>query len=149
MSRYSDSEPTIAMDFDNTITTSFELGSKIVFDNKAVMFVRLLHKYNVKFILWTCREDKWLEEALTELKKLDLLKCFIAINDNTEEQKNWKLGNSRKIYADYLIDDLSIDFTRDWLKYLRVILSDNYFKGDNRPVESPSLIEEEYLRLIA
>lgn len=56
-----------------------------------------------KVILWTCRVRGWLDEAIKWAKSLGLE--FDVVNSNLSEQIE-KWGNdTRKIYADYYIDD--------------------------------------------
>jgi len=56
-----------------------------------------------KVILWTCREETLLENAVVWCKQQGLE--FDAINDNLEEIKLKYHHNSRKITADIYIDD--------------------------------------------
>lgn len=56
-----------------------------------------------KVILWTCREETLLENAVVWCKQQGLE--FDAINDNLEEIKLQYQHNSRKITADIYIDD--------------------------------------------
>jgi hypothetical protein len=56
-----------------------------------------------KLILWTCREEMLLENAVAWCKQQGLE--FDAVNDNLEEVKIKYQHNSRKITADIYIDD--------------------------------------------
>ena len=56
-----------------------------------------------KVILWTCREETLLKNAVDWCKQQGLE--FDAINDNLEEIKLQYQHNSRKITADIYIDD--------------------------------------------
>lgn len=62
-----------------------------------------------KLILWTCREESLLEDALKWCGQWGLE--FDAVNDNLEEIKNFYNHNSRKITADYYIDDKAVKAT--------------------------------------
>lgn len=56
-----------------------------------------------KIILWTCRSGRFLDEAVEWCRERGLI--FDAVNDNVPEAIAEFGGNSRKIYADYYIDD--------------------------------------------
>ena len=59
-----------------------------------------------KLILWTCRRDKHLQDAIEWCKSLGLE--FDTINENLPEIIEEMGGNSRKIYADYYLDDKAV-----------------------------------------
>jgi hypothetical protein len=71
-----------------------------------------------EIILWTCREDKSLEEALIRCKEVGLE--FDAVNENApsqlkymeEKKKEGEIFATRKIFANFYLDDRSynIDF---------------------------------------
>lgn len=91
----------IAVDFDGTIT----LDSPYPITGKPNMnMVNLIKKLQVnnKIILWTCREGKYLEEALNICSSLGIV--FDEVNENID-----KTSSSRKIYADYYIDDKAVN----------------------------------------
>jgi len=71
--------------------------------NKAKEF----QKHGAEVVLWTCREGKYLEEAVANCKKAGLE--FTAINENTPATKAWLEEKheplSRKIHADFYADD--------------------------------------------
>lgn len=62
-------------------------------------------------ILWTCREERLLVEAIERCEELGLK--FNAVNTNTQEIFDWNQKNfgrqggtaGRKIYADLYVDD--------------------------------------------
>ena len=64
-------------------------------------------------ILWTCREEKLLVEAIERCEALGLK--FSAVNANTQEIFDWNTKNfgrqgpsaGRKVYADLYVDDKS------------------------------------------
>lgn len=93
----------IAVDFDGTIFTNKfpQIGEpKIEF----IKFLIALQKQRgVKLILWTCREDKTLAEAIAACSKLGLV--FDAHNENLPEMNAYYKNNSRKVGADLYIDD--------------------------------------------
>ena len=106
----------IAIDFDETITdnTPFPITGNI--RPEAIKYITLLHKKGYSLILWTCRQDKYLEEALDILKQKDLLKYFKYINDDGKNRK------SRKVEADFYIDDKSYIGKFNWRKVYKYII---------------------------
>ena len=101
----------IAVDFDGTLCRS-EWPS-IGKPNK-VMIHSLIDrkKYGDKIILWTCREGKLLDEAVSWCKSFGL--TFDAINENLPEYIEKYGNNPRKIHADLYIDDKSVKPLRDY-----------------------------------
>lgn len=94
-----------AVDFDGTLAVNKfpEIGEP----NKALIdFLKERREAGDKVILYTCRVMHWLKEAVDWCKEQGLE--FDAINANIPEKiKEW--GNdTRKIYADYYIDDKAI-----------------------------------------
>lgn len=61
---------------------------------------------NVKLILWTCREEVLLQEAIAWCKKQGL--TFDAINTNLPEQCELYQNDPRKVGATFYIDDRAI-----------------------------------------
>ena len=87
-----------------------------------------------KVILWTCRRDDLLTEAVTFCKEYGLK--FDAINENLPEVIEWMHGDSRKIYADWYIDDrncaVTPSFNRSTLeRYLASCKGGGVLKNDN------------------
>ena len=68
----------------------------------------LIERKNIgdKLILWTCRQEKALEDAVEWCKEQGLV--FDAINDNIPEIICRYGGNSRKISCDIYIDDRAV-----------------------------------------
>lgn len=64
------------------------------------------NRNNYIFILYTCRHDKELQNAIDYLQKEHNL-IFDYINENVPELIE-KFGDCRKIAADYYIDDKNI-----------------------------------------
>ena len=101
----------VAMDYDDTI---FE-GSKpfeetgVPRDAVVAKIRELLDNEHAEVILWTCREDKALEEAIENLKSINLE--LDGYNSNAPSvQKGIDTGelwHSRKILADIYVDDKS------------------------------------------
>ena len=89
----------IAVDFDNTITNKSKPPITGTINQKMINILKKI-KENNKLILWTCREDNELQEAINLCKQNGLE--FDKINENIDDTY------SRKIKADYYIDDKNI-----------------------------------------
>lgn len=94
----------IAVDFDGTLV--FNEYPKI--ENPNVKLLEFIQQNRKKYIwiLYTLRHGKDLQEVVKYLKKQWKIK-FDYINENVP----WliqKYGDSRKIYADYYIDDKNL-----------------------------------------
>lgn len=85
-----------------------------------INFLIEARKKGHKVILWTMRENDYLQEALDWCEGLGLF--FDAVNDNLEERVNMYGHNSRKVYADAYIDDHNIGWDDLWklIKYSEV-----------------------------
>jgi len=94
-----------AVDFDGTLCANKfpEIGNPNFI---LIEVLKELRKQGHKVILYTCRVDHWLDEAVGWCKYHGLE--FDAINANLPEKiADW--GNdTRKIYADYYIDDKAV-----------------------------------------
>ena len=92
----------IAVDFDGTICENKfpEIGDPFI-----GVILKLIDLKNMghKLILWTCRRDDRLEEAVRWCEKYKLF--FDAVNNNLPENIVAYGGDTRKIAADYYIDD--------------------------------------------
>lgn len=91
-----------AIDFDGTIVSNKypEIGE---LNQEAYDFIKALKDKGDKWILYTMREGKKLEEAYLFLKKLGIAPD--AVNDNLPELKKFFLNNPRKVFANVYIDD--------------------------------------------
>lgn len=91
-----------AVDFDGTLHNKEypELG-----EPNTELFQFLIHRQQCgdKIILWTCREGDLLKEAVIYCRANGLE--FDAVNDNIHENREKHRNNSRKVYADYYIDN--------------------------------------------
>ena len=101
---------TIAVDFDGTIVENKypEIGTPNI-----CLIERLKHlqEQGVELILWTCRNGELLEQAINYLKD-NFNFTFNYINSNSiEKLKLYHYNDTRKVGADYYIDDkcLSVD----------------------------------------
>ena len=96
---------TFAVDFDGTLCEKkWPRIGKPIYDT--IEWVKQLRRNGHKIILWTCREGMSLVDALVWCADLGLF--FDAVNDNLPEHKRIFGGNSRKIMADYYIDDKAL-----------------------------------------
>ena len=97
---------TIAVDFDGTIVEHRypEIGKELPF---ATETLRTLIKEHHRLILWSVREGKLLQDAIDR--------------DYPEEEENKNNHFSRKIKADYFIDDRNIGGLPDWGQIYRMI----------------------------
>ena len=101
-----DELPTIlAVDFDGTIVEDKYplIGEPIM---EIVSFLQDIRASGVKLILWTCRNG----DALTRAVKFcaDLGLGFDAINENLPEVQQLYGGDTRKVFADYYLDDKAL-----------------------------------------
>ena len=94
-----------AVDFDGTLCKNAwpNIGEPIY---DMIDWVKQLRQNGHKIILWTCRDGMPLVEAVTWCAEHGLF--FDAINDNLEDHKHLFGGNSRKILADYYVDDKAL-----------------------------------------
>lgn len=95
----------IAVDFDGTLSLGRwpDVGPK---NTALFQFLKERRKNGDKIILWTCREDKCLTDAVQWCKSQGLE--FDAVNDNLPEKIAEYGVNSRKISCDYYIDDRAV-----------------------------------------
>ncbi len=110
---------TIAVDFDGTIVEHRypEIGKELPF---ATETLRTLIKEHHRLILWSVREGKLLQDAIEWCHEHGV--DFWAVNrDYPEEEKNKNNHFSRKIKADYFIDDRNIGGLPDWGQIYRMI----------------------------
>lgn len=99
----------IAVDFDGTICADRfpEIGEPLF---GAVECLKKFKENGYRLILYTCREDstkrQYLSEAVEFCQRLGLE--FDAVNANVPGSPYEHLGQSRKPYADWYIDDKAI-----------------------------------------
>ena len=103
----------IAVDFDGTIVEHAypEIGKPNI---QLIKKLRNLKQNGTKLILWTCRNNKELSEAVAWCHTVGL--TFDAVNDNLPEIKNSYVNLSNKIYADFYLDDRSLTI-QDFLRW--------------------------------
>jgi len=99
----------LAVDFDGTIASDRfpEIGEPLFYAIETLIEMR---ENGNKLILWTCREDnaerKYLTEAVEFCRQRGLE--FDAVNENLPDSPFYEMGHSRKVYADFYIDDKSM-----------------------------------------
>lgn len=95
----------IAVDFDGTLSLGQwpETGPA---NHELIRFLKGRKEAGDKLILWTCREGRALEKAVTWCESEGL--SFDAVNDNLPDVIEYYGTNSRKISCDYYIDDRAI-----------------------------------------
>lgn len=75
-------------------------------NKRTVSYVKYMQREGHKLILWTCRSGEQLEAALKVCAGLGIK--FDAVNDNLPEIIEKYKNNSRKIYADFYLDDRTL-----------------------------------------
>lgn len=100
----------IAVDFDGTIVEDMypKIGKPMLF---AFETMKKLERQGYKLVLWTYRNGKPLEEAVEFCKKNGIE--FYAVNASFPEEK-YSSKMSRKINADYFIDDRNVGGFPGW-----------------------------------
>lgn len=96
----------IAVDFDGTLCENCypNIGKP---NTRLINELALRRSRGDRLILWTCREEDLLEDAVKWCSQFGLK--FDAVNDNLEEIKCFYNHNSRKITADCYIDDKAVN----------------------------------------
>lgn len=110
---------TIAVDFDGTIVEDRypDIGEERPF---ATDTLRMLIKERHRLILWSVREGERLQEAVDWCHERGV--DFWAVNrDYPEEEIDKNNHFSRKIKADYFIDDRGIAGLPDWGQIYQII----------------------------
>lgn len=95
--------PILAVDFDGTIVENQFPGIGKP-DQVIAWVVRTYKEMGWKIILWTCRTDEMLQDAVDFCKE-QLGIEFDAVNDNLPEVQQYFGGNTRKVFANLYLDD--------------------------------------------
>ena len=104
---YSSLPHIVCVDFDKTLNITDKPFPSIGSPNTKLIDELLNGKWkDSKKVLYTCRTDHLLDEAIEKCEEWGLK--FDAINDNIDELKSNGL-NPRKIYCNVLFDDLSLN----------------------------------------
>lgn len=117
---------TIAVDFDGTIVEHRypDIGEEIPF---ATETLRMLINEHHRLILWSVREGQLLQDAIDWCHERGV--DFWAVNrDYPEEVESKNNHFSRKIKADYFIDDRNIGGLPDWGQIYRIIHEHKTYK---------------------
>lgn len=96
----------IAVDFDGTLCENAwpDIGDPIT---EVINYIKKQKKEGAQIILWTCRVDQKLAEAVSWCAKQGIF--LDAVNQNVPEIIKAFGTDCRKIYADIYIDDLSFN----------------------------------------
>ncbi len=96
-----------AVDFDGTLCTNEfpDIGTP---RHEIIEFIKNRRACGDRIILWTCRSGQSLECALMWCAGLGL--TFDAVNDNLPDNIAFHNNNSRKVNADFYIDDRNFHF---------------------------------------
>ena len=103
----------IAIDFDGVLCESRfpNIGSS---DPQMIRAVKRVQEAGHETILWTCRAGERLSEAVAWCVMHGL--CFTSVNDNAPSNKKMfeaeYTQGTRKVYADFYIDDHNPDYSR-------------------------------------
>ena len=95
--------PILAVDFDGTLVEN-EFPGIGKPDHVIAGVVRAYQDMGWKIILWTCRTDKMLQDAVNFCKE-QLGIEFDAVNDNLPEVQQYFGGSTRKVFANMYLDD--------------------------------------------
>ena len=117
---------TIAVDFDGTIVEHKypAIGRELPF---AIETLKKLRDEHHRLILWTVREGRLLDEALAFCRDRGLE--FYAVNrDYPEEEKGRNNHYSRKLKADWFIDDRGIGGLPDWGEIYQIITNHTSYR---------------------
>ena len=95
--------PILAVDFDGTLVENAFPGIGEP-DHVIAGAVRAYQEMGWKIILWTCRTDEMLQDAVDFCKE-QLGIEFDAVNDNLPEVQQYFGCNTRKVFANLYWDD--------------------------------------------
>lgn len=110
----------IAVDFDGILTTDAGCFPRIGPPNDGMIgLMKELIADGHEVILWTCRVDKPLQEAVTWCAERGI--NFCAVNDNAPSNKAKYMkeypNGTRKVYADIYIDDHNLEYIESVSKF--------------------------------
>ncbi len=108
----------IAVDFDGTIVEDAypKIGKPMLF---AFESLKQLISDGHRLVLWTYRHGKYLEEAVDFCKENGVV--FYAVNSSFDGEIFDLDTQSRKIHADYFIDDRNLGGFPGWGETLQII----------------------------
>lgn len=98
----------LAVDFDGTIVDdAFPKIGKV--KPNAIESIKYLQSFGVQIILWTCRDGEYLKQALAFL-----LANGVKVTKANDNSDSINFKPSKKIYADYYLDDRSFPGFPGW-----------------------------------
>ena len=116
----------IAVDFDGTIVEHKypEIGQEVPF---AIKTLKMLIKDQHRLILWSVREGALLDEAVEWCRARGVE--FYAVNkDYPEEEKEKNNHFSRKLKADFFIDDRNVGGLPEWGQIYQMISQNKTYR---------------------
>ena len=116
----------IAVDFDGTIVEHKypEIGQEVPF---AIDTLKMLIKDQHRLILWSVREGALLDEAVEWCRARGVE--FYALNkDYPEEEKEKNNHFSRKLKADFFIDDRNVGGLPEWGQIYQMISQNKTYR---------------------
>ena len=104
----------IAVDFDGTICENkYPMIGKLKNGVREVIN-KLVDNDNCEIIIWTCREGKYLQDAIKFLNNNFIPYHYINDNCNWAKETFSYNANCRKVFADLYIDDKAIFANIKW-----------------------------------
>lgn len=100
--------PIYAVDFDGTLSVGApwpEIGRP---NEELFGYLISLRNAGARIILWSCRTGKILDDAIEFCEEYGL--TFDAVNENLPEIVESFGGDSRKVFANFYIDDKNLCF---------------------------------------
>lgn len=128
MSKY---RPIIAVDFDGTITKTNNYPFKPTLEDlqdNCVAVLQHCKEHGFIIILWTCREGAFLQDAVDFCKEVGIPIDYV--NENCKEVIDSWGSTSRKIFANYYVDDLNLGGFPGWDYVAGILLEDRIFKKE-------------------
>ena len=116
----------IAVDFDGTIVEHKypEIGQEVPF---AIDTLKMLIKDQHRLILWSVREGALLDEAVEWCRARGVE--FYAVNkDYPEEERSKNNHFSRKLKADFFIDDRNVGGLPEWGQIYQMISQNKTYR---------------------
>lgn len=132
-----------AIDFDGTLCESKfpDIGEPIP---SAIEYVKELKEDGHKLILWTCRVGENLDDAVKWCKEQGIE--FDAVNENLQEVIDEYGGDSRKVTADYYIDDKNLIVGGDDVERTRQAFISTEFNVRSIENEEDKYLEGYFIR---
>ena len=116
----------IAVDFDGTIVEHKypEIGQEVPF---AIDTLKMLIKDQHRLILWSVREGALLDEAV-EWCRARGVESYAVNKDYPEEEKEKNNHFSRKLKADFFIDDRNVGGLPEWGQIYQMISQNKTYR---------------------